>query len=113
MDEFLPRSYPAAKTTFQAPTLRVCAWITQLSIRNFVLAERLPLHTSLAKFLVLNFALSDRLHRQLHHNASMAVSMIQRRSCTARIHCTSSPSTSLSAASRTRSTIITSASHFQ
>ena len=29
MDEFPPRSYPAAKTTFQAPTLRVCAWITQ------------------------------------------------------------------------------------
>jgi hypothetical protein len=29
VDSPLLASYPAAKTTLQAPTLRVCAWITQ------------------------------------------------------------------------------------
>ena len=37
MDESsTPRSYPAAKTTFQAPTLRVCAWTIHIYFGNFM-----------------------------------------------------------------------------
>ena len=54
MDESTPRSYPAAKTTFQAPTLRVCAWTLHLSVlwftRNYffwLLSLLAMLHSSL------------------------------------------------------------------
>jgi hypothetical protein len=30
IDGTAPRSYPATKTSLQTPTLRVCAWTTQL-----------------------------------------------------------------------------------
>jgi hypothetical protein len=39
MDGTAPRSYPATKTSLQTPTLRVCAWTTQLDGKVYKVVE--------------------------------------------------------------------------
>jgi hypothetical protein len=58
MDKATPRSYPAAKTSFQAPTLRVCAWSPHCPLA-FGTQIHIPTLDYPARTIVLTLAVGD------------------------------------------------------